>query len=159
MKQAALLFLLFFAAKSLCAQEIQLVRADQIARWRAPGGDTIVVLNFWATWCKPCVEELPVFEKLRKQYAKRPVKIILVNTDFKRDLETRVKPFIRKKKLRCPIAYIDERNPNSWINSVCPEWSGAIPATLVICPARHFEHFFEREVSLKELQTILNHNL
>jgi thiol-disulfide isomerase/thioredoxin len=61
--------------------------------------DTTYVINFWATWCKPCVEEIPHFEKLYATYKNQKVKVIMVSCDFKKQLETRVIPFVQNKKM------------------------------------------------------------
>ena len=79
-----ILFLFVLAGFGLSAQNIPFIKADQIGRWKNADSDTVYVLNFWATWCAPCVEELPSFEKLNKAYAGKPVKEVLINTDFKR---------------------------------------------------------------------------
>ncbi len=146
------LLCLLLAAPSLAAQDISLIKADQIGRWKAAAGDTVFVINFWATWCKPCVEELPVFEKINAEFAGRPVQVVLVSTDFKRNLDNRVRPFVQKKKLRSRVVFMDESNPNVWINSVNPDWSGAIPATLIVSKNRGVERFFERQMTYKELR-------
>lgn len=147
-----LLLLLLVSPFASTAQDIVFVKADEIARWKAPAGDTVRVINFWATWCQPCVAELPAFEKITAEYAGRPVQVILVCTDFKRDVDTRVRPFVKKKKLRSRVVFMDESNPNKWIDSVSPEWSGAIPATLIVCPAKGVERFFEQQLDYETLR-------
>ncbi|MBL7802099.1 MAG: TlpA family protein disulfide reductase [Saprospiraceae bacterium] len=147
-----LLLLLLVSPFASTAQDIVFVKADEIARWKAPAGDTVRVINFWATWCQPCVAELPAFEKITAEYAGRPVQVILVCTDFKRDVDTRVRPFVQKKKLRSQVVFMDESNPNKWIDSVSPEWSGAIPATLIVCPAKGVERFFEQQLDYETLR-------
>ncbi|MCS6928785.1 MAG: TlpA family protein disulfide reductase [Saprospiraceae bacterium] len=128
------------------------IRADQIKTWRTDTSDTIYVLNFWASWCAPCIAELPYFERLHAEYAEKPVRVILVSTDFRRDVDRRLKPFLAKQSLRSRVVFMDEKTPNDWIDLVSPEWSGAIPATLVIRPKTKFERFFERQVRYEDLE-------
>jgi thiol-disulfide isomerase/thioredoxin len=116
--------------------------------------DTILVLNFWATWCKPCVKELPYFEALKKNYISSKVKVILVSLDFKREFESRVKPFIKENNITSEVLLLDEPDYNSWINKVDTTWSGAIPATIVIAQGK--KYFFEKEfTSSAEIENII----
>lgn len=113
--------------------------------------DTTYVINFWATWCVPCVEELPHFEKLNKKYASHKFKMILVSLDFPNMVESRVIPFITKKKLKAEVILLNDPNANEWIEKVSKDWSGAIPATVIY---RNTDwNFFEKsftEASLEE---------
>jgi len=93
--------------------------------------DTTYVINFWATWCKPCVRELPLFEQLYDHYAGQPVKILLVSLDMRRDLDTRLPRFLREQGIRCEVLALTDTDGNAWIPRIDPDWSGAIPATLV----------------------------
>ena len=93
--------------------------------------DTTYVVNFWATWCKPCIKELPAFEKLNADYATQKVKVLLVSLDFPEKLESQVIPFIEKQNIKSEVVLLDDADANSWIPKVSPEWSGAIPATLI----------------------------
>lgn len=136
----------------MCAQDIPFIKSPQLEQWKNAENDTIYVLNFWATWCGPCVAELPEFEKLNKHFAGQKVQVILISTDFKRDVESRVKPFVKRKKLKSKVVFIDEPTPNNWINLVNPEWSGAIPATLIVCKNRGFEQFFEKQLDYETLE-------
>src|SRR5262245_56135521 len=70
--------------------------------------DSVLVINFWATWCKPCVKELPNFEAAREEYKGKPVKFLLVSLDFKRELDARVIPFVKTKNLLSPVVLLDE---------------------------------------------------
>lgn len=94
-------------------------------------GDTTYVINFWATWCKPCVEELPFFTKLQEEYSGSKVRVILISLDFKHDLEEKLVPFIRDRQLKPQVMVLLDGNYNDWIDRVDPSWGGAIPATLV----------------------------
>lgn len=93
--------------------------------------DTTYVVNFWATWCKPCVKELPYFEEAVQAYMGHPVKIILVSLDFPNQIESRLLPFIKKHNLQAEVVVLTDPDANAWIPQIADEWSGAIPATLV----------------------------
>ena len=93
--------------------------------------DTTYVVNFWATWCKPCVEELPYFEQLTTTYQGKKVKVLLVSLDFSKQIESKLLPFVAKHKLKSEVLVLVDNDSNTWIPKVSPEWSGAIPATIV----------------------------
>lgn len=151
MKKVLLFGLLLGLVFPLAAQDVPYIKAEQLTSWKNSDSDTVYVLNFWATWCAPCVAELPDFEKLNSVYAGKPVKVILVSTDFRRDVDTKVKPFVKRKKLNSSVVFIDERTPNEWIDLVSTQWTGAIPATLIVNKSRGFERFFEKRLQFEEL--------
>lgn len=93
--------------------------------------DTTYVINFWATWCKPCVKELPYFEALHDQFSGEKLKVILVSLDFKKDIEPKLIPFVEEHKLRSNVMALTDHKYNEWIDQVDPEWGGAIPVTVV----------------------------
>lgn len=116
--------------------------------------DTTYVINFWATWCKPCVEELPFFLELDNTYRGEKVKLILVSLDFKKQIEKKLIPFIKKHNLQPEVVVLTDPDSNKWIPKVADEWTGAIPATLVYNKSQRsfYEQSFE---SFEELNSIL----
>ena len=106
---------------------------------------TELVVNFWATWCKPCVQELPAFDSLSRS----GVKVILVSMDFKEDLE-KVNAFIKKHLVSSECVLLDEVNGNDFIDKISPSWSGAIPGTLF--KKREKSFFVEKKMKLVDLQ-------
>jgi len=112
------------------------------------------VINFWATWCKPCVKELPAFEKINEDYKDKNVKVILVSLDFPEKLKTGVEPFIEKYKLKSEVVLLDDEDANTWIPKVSDEWSGAIPATVIVKNDEKF--FYERSFTFEELEKEVN---
>lgn len=115
--------------------------------------DTIYVINFWSTWCAPCIKELPYFEALNKKYADKKVKVILVSLDFKKQLKTKLKPFLAKNDLQSKVLVLIDPDANSWVDRVDPSWSGAIPATYVYKQGKKefFEKEFEKFEDLEEI--------
>ena len=91
--------------------------------------DTLYIVNFWATWCKPCIEELPIFEKVAQTYTQQPVKIILVSQDAK-TRAIQVNDFLQKNKYTSESFILSAGNPNVWIDKIDSNWSGTIPMTL-----------------------------
>ncbi len=119
------------------------------------GNDTIYVVNFWATWCVPCVEELPYFEKIDSLYKDKKVKVILVSTDFKKDIDSRLVPFIEKKKLKCEVNFLDELYDNEWIPKVDSLWQGNIPATRIYSPKTKDNSFVPGDIGFAQLDSIV----
>ena len=93
--------------------------------------DTTYVINFWATWCKPCVKELPYFEKVNATASEEKIKVILVSLDFPEKLESHVVPFVKKNSIQSEVILLADDNANEWIPKVDSTWSGAIPATVI----------------------------
>ncbi len=112
--------------------------------------DTTYVINFWATWCLPCVEELPHFEKLNQKYKKGKFKMILVSLDFPKMIENRVIPFIKNKNLQAEVIVLNDPDANSWIEKINKNWSGAIPATVIY--RNEQRNFFEKAFTEQELE-------
>ncbi len=115
--------------------------------------DTTYIINFWATWCKPCIEELPAFEKINEKYSKQKVKVVLASLDFPERIERQVIPFIEKHNLKSEVVLLDDPDANSWIPRVSKEWSGAIPATIIY--NQQERKFYESSFTFEELNTEL----
>lgn len=113
--------------------------------------DKTYVVNFWATWCAPCVKELPYFEKLDKEYEDKNVEVVLVSLDFPKKYESQLRPFINKYQLRSELYALDDHNSNFWIPKVEESWSGAIPATLIYNKEKR--KFYEKSFDYIELET------
>ena len=113
--------------------------------------DTTYIINFWATWCRPCVAELPHFEEVQANYAQQKVRVLLVSMDFVKDIEDRVVPFIERHNLQSTVWLLNETDANRWIERVDPSWSGALPATLILNSARARRSFYEKPLDYEML--------
>jgi thiol-disulfide isomerase/thioredoxin len=91
----------------------------------------VVVLNFWATWCTPCMKEFPDLLRLRKTYRDRGLRLIFVSADDPKKPLTQVSAFLRRMKVDFPTYIKKTTDDEVFINSVFGGWSGAIPATFI----------------------------
>lgn len=117
--------------------------------------DKLYVFNFWATWCKPCVEELPYFEAINKKYD--DVEVTLVSLDFSEKLNELVIPFANKYELVSNILLLEDTRSFYWIPDVDENWSGAIPATLMF--SKNGKTFYEKAFTFEELETEIKNNM
>ena len=113
--------------------------------------DKTYVVNFWATWCAPCIKELPYFEKIDQEYEDQNVEVVLVSLDFPKKYESQLRPFINKHQLRSELYALNDMNSNYWIPQVEENWSGAIPATLIFNSNKR--EFYEQSFNYEELET------
>ncbi|MCK4749241.1 MAG: redoxin domain-containing protein, partial [Bacteroidales bacterium] len=123
-------FSIFLSTTELPGQVIREVDIEGIMSLTRLSNDTTYVVNFWATWCSPCVKEIDYFEELHRGKFDSKLKVILVSLDFPNELERRVVPFLKEKKITASVMLMTDLNYNEWIDGVDPSWSGAIPATL-----------------------------
>jgi len=112
--------------------------------------DTTYVVNFWATWCVPCVEELPHFEKINANYKENKVKVLLVSLDMVKMIEGKLLPFIKNKQIKSEVLLLRDPDADSWIPKVDSTWSGAIPATVIYNADNR--KFYEKSFTYDELE-------
>ncbi len=125
-----LIFILLFsfaAIFSAQAQQVSVVKFDALESLLSKKSDKLLVINFWATWCGPCVKEMPYFETALDTY-EEDMELYFISLDYADQIE-KVKNFVSKKSLDAKVMILDELDYNSWIDRVDPSWSGAIPQT------------------------------
>ncbi len=135
---------------------IPILSFEQFEPLLSTQSDTVFIINFWATWCAPCVAELPYFEKLNSELKDKKAKIILISLDFKKQIPTKLLPFLEKNKLQSEVFVLSEKDPNAWIPKVAEEWSGSIPATLIFDKNKRqfYEASFETYADLKKVVSV-----
>ena len=143
-----LIFLLF--SSLLSAQTVPSLSYAELKPLLEQKGNKIYVVNFWATWCAPCIKELPYFEVLNQR---EDVEVLLVSLDFPKHKESRLLPFIKKNKLQSKVVLLDDADENYWINDIHPNWSGAIPATLIYTKKQR--GFYEQSFTASKLDKII----
>ena len=133
---------------------VPVVNFEELQEYLSEFGDKTLVINYWATWCVPCVKELPYFEEVTAKYDAEEVEVILVSLDFSDQIASTLVPFIEKHHLRSNVILLDDPDANSWIDKVSPQWSGAIPATVIKRGDK--EAFYEQSFhAFEELQQII----
>ncbi len=149
--------LILFSSYAIKAQSVKEVNYKQFKPYLNNQSDTVYVINFWATWCKPCIEELPHFMTVAQDMRHKPVKFIFVSLDFAKYKESKLIPFIKENVIDEEVLLLNDPNSNFWINDINKEWSGAIPATIIY--KKNQRNFFEGQVSYEELTENINNKL
>jgi len=133
------------------SQNVKLLNIDQLNERIEKGKDSIYVVNFWATWCAPCIKELPHFEKLNAEFKSEKLAVLLVSVDFKSKLNSAVIPFVKRKNIKSQVFLLNESDPQQYIDRIDKSWSGSIPATLFIKGDKRI--FIESEFTYEQLLT------
>ena len=154
-----LFIFLLSASVRLHAQPSKLIHWAEMEKMLTDPSDSLTVINFWATWCKPCVAEIPHFEDARKIYKNKPVRFWYVSLDFKEDKAKKLDVFAKKKMAGAQVFLLDEINYNNWIDKVEPSWGGGIPVTLFLNNVKKFRKFVNSEMGAEQLNQIIQSNL
>ena len=172
MRYSALLLILLFSSSTLSGQTLPAPSTyvegeglripvyegfESFAPLLEQSGDTLRVINFWATWCAPCVEELPYFEELTERFPGARLQVLLVSLDFRKQLSRRLLPFLAPRESTATVVVLDEPDADAWINAVDSSWSGAIPATLLLGPG--IRSFHEQSFTRQELDELVQSQL
>jgi thiol-disulfide isomerase/thioredoxin len=153
MIQRFFIILLFvFISKLAVAQQARVIKMMQLEELLNYKNDTTYVINFWATWCKPCVNELPGFLAVESENKNNKVRFIFISLDFKRELDSRLNTFLKNKNMSSDVFLLDEPDYNKWINLVETTWEGNIPGTLIYNKTKNIRNFYPKELSREELE-------
>jgi thiol-disulfide isomerase/thioredoxin len=152
MRPLILFFLL--CSSSVFSQSVESVKLVDLQKIIQTTGDRILVINFWATWCAPCIKELPYFEKLNAE--DKNAEVVLVSMDYDLDPNTeKVNRFVTRKKIKSRVLLLTENDPNSWIDKIDKRWSGALPATLVVNRKTGKRELTQGELGEGELEKLI----
>ena len=153
-----ILFSIVYTHEGLAQTYKKISKAELITILKNPS-DKLHVINFWATWCGPCVTELPDFQKVVNESDKTKVDFLFVSLDFPSDAEKKLGPFLKNNNYTFPVALMTETDYNSWIDLVDSEWQGSIPATLFFNQKKQIHHFvpepMDKNKLAKTIQTLL----
>jgi thiol-disulfide isomerase/thioredoxin len=151
--------LIFIAVASTMAQDIRRISKAELGSILNDSSDKLHVINFWATWCAPCVAELPEFLKTVSETDHSKVDFLFVSLDFPSDAVKKLIPFMKKNNYTFKLALMTETDYNSWIDEVDPDWQGSIPATLFYNHARKVHRFIAEPIDqiklVKTIQSLL----
>jgi thiol-disulfide isomerase/thioredoxin len=152
LKRKILIVLFSLIAQITFCQTAEIVKFDVLKDLIEKPSGEIQVINFWATWCAPCVKELPYFEIVDS--TKSDISVTLINLDFADKLD-KVNAFIARKAIKSKVLLLDEIDYNMWIDKVDKSWSGAIPATLIINPSNGKRKFIEASLEEGDLEKLI----
>ena len=135
--------------------DMPVLNFDDLAPLLYTDSNEINIINFWAMWCAPCVKELPILQDYQKNNPN--VNVTLVSLDFPEDIESKLKPFLKQKGITAKVVLLDAPDANSWIDKIDPNWSGAIPFTIIFNNKKRSFHervFKDIEDLKNEIKTI-----
>ena len=146
--------LLLFSCNKPSKDNIEVVDFDGLYSKIDLSVEKTYVINFWATWCAPCVKELPYFEEVNKQSEDKNTEVILVSLDFPSQIETKLKPYLKRNKIKSRVILLDDSKMNTWVPKVSEQWDGGIPATLIVNASNY--NFYPKPFTKEELFTEIN---
>lgn len=152
MKTSLIIVALFFVSVTInFAQDVRKISKTELTGILKNSSDKLHVINFWATWCAPCVAELPEFQKAVNESDGSKVDFLFISLDFPSDAAKKLKPFLKKNNYTFNVVLMTETDYNSWIEEVDPGWQGNIPATLFFNHARKIHHFIAEPIDKTNL--------
>ena len=149
-KYYVLLTAIFIFTGMAHAQEVPSYKIDQLDSLIKDSKHPMII-NFWATFCIPCIEEIPYFIHKTKEFQNQNVSLLLVSLDMEDYYPVRITNFATKHNFTAPIAWLNETDADLFCPRIDESWSGAIPATLFINNATGYRKFFEEQLSEKQL--------
>ncbi len=156
MKKSSIIILLLIFALTLNAQQIKRWKMNDLLQY-IENSDSALIVNFWATFCGPCIEEIPYFQAITKKYESKRAKLLLVSLDFDENYPLKIAAFAKKHGFTAEIIWLDESKPDEFCVKIDSSWSGAMPATLFTNKAKNYKKFMEAQLSPERAEAEIIH--
>jgi thiol-disulfide isomerase/thioredoxin len=149
------------AAKNAAQSEpkVGALKPADFAKFKDSAKGKVLVLNFWATWCGPCVAEFPELVALDAKYRDKGVKLVGITADDPGDVQPKVIPFIKKQKVTFDIVLQDTEDPQEMMDQINKEWPGVLPATFVYDKQGNLAYsrfgIIDRDLLIEEIEKAL----
>lgn len=153
MQKTFFIFLWITLPKLCLSQEVKVVDWVTFEQMVEQPSQKVKIINFWATWCKPCIEEIPIFLEFGEKHPE--TEIWFVSMDFPSEIK-KVETFAIKKRLKGKLLLLNAPDYNEWIIKVSEKWQGAIPATWVVDNIHKEKKFYEGSLQYSQLEKLLN---
>jgi thiol-disulfide isomerase/thioredoxin len=114
-----------------------------------------LVVNFWASWCQPCIHEIPWFEKNVASLKDKGVRLVLVSLDFAEDYPTRIAVFAKAHKYQSTIVWLNETNADEFCPMIDKRWEGVIPVSVMVNNKKHYRKFYGEQIPEPKLKLAL----
>jgi len=137
------------------ASSVTIVSAEEVRDAVHAGQGRVTLVNFWATWCPPCVAELPYFAEVYENYDRDKVHFLSITADHPETLDDAVKPFLEQRELPFPILMMDAQ-PDDITEVLETPFPGNLPVTLVYDANGNIAQRWDREVTYEELQEAID---
>jgi thiol-disulfide isomerase/thioredoxin len=154
MKKLLLICCIAICAQIAEAQAIRKVKIYDVLKMMDTA-TTPLVVNFWASWCKPCVQEIPWFEKSVAALKDKKVRLVLVSLDFPEDYPKGIQEFAKKNGYQSRIVWLDETDADYFCPKIDLSWQGAIPATVLVNNKKKFRKFYGQQLPEEKLKLAL----
>jgi thiol-disulfide isomerase/thioredoxin len=145
MRRILFIFLITFSLyQPASSQEIKKIKMTELVKM-IDTSSTPLIISFWASWCGPCIREIPWFEKNVAAYGKK-IRLVLVSMDFADDYPKTISAFAKKNGYRSQIIWLNETNADEFCPQIDKSWDGAIPATLMVNNKTRYRQFYGQQL-------------
>src|SRR5438045_7328614 len=142
----------FFIVTNLNGQDVKAINVTELAKTIKESKNPLIV-NFWATFCVPCLQEIPYFQELTQQYKPQNVSLIFVSLDLQEAYPLKVNEMAKKLNLLYPVVWLNETNADYFCPKIDTSWTGGMPSTLLVNNSTGYHKFFEDQLSNEKLDS------
>jgi thiol-disulfide isomerase/thioredoxin len=146
-----LVFPFLFSAIAVQSQQVKSVKITELEK-TIKESKTPLIVNFWATFCVPCLQEIPYFQEIASQYKSNDVSLVFVSLDMKEAYPVKVNNMAKKLNLTYPVVWLNETNADYFCPRIDTTWTGGMPSSLFVNNATGYHKFLEEPLSKEKLE-------